>query len=686
MKSFFACLILICCAVTIFAQNVKPYVVDLSKMPEFSFFENKKTGSFDKKTGTISLTGDNVGIGLELGKLDISDYNILRIKYKAIDGYGFFLGLHYDDSTLDWEDIATYCPSYINEMVILLRPEQKILNQLYFASAWHVPTEKFIVESITLEKVSNPVKTDIYASNEPPVIDTAASGKIDDKISAWDYVKKLELGLNYTILCTHNVNTTFDFGTDVYISGFASKPTKELIHFIREKGFKTIRLQTAPEFFSLDEKYTISPQYMKLLKQIVDWAIEEDMYVIICGPYSEWLQKDEAFRKKVEEDARYAGVTVSKKYKEKVKALIKAIWAQYAAAFNNSYDEHLIFETLNEPADAFHIEPPDETCPVCKNDFAILNEYNQLIVDTIRASGGNNAKRFIIIEGFGFAKLQCITTKLFKLPKDKVKDRLIPTFHEYPLGANEYSFKKYYTKGIKDYVAEEFKALDKTFFSKHIPVFLTETGHARNAPILERIASIKDFMAEVTNDKRSCGVCMFVASNNADGFGYFNDRTLEWYDTEYIDTFLYAAQGKEYPLSADFIKKNEVKVESIVGKNILNEPFNPDNWKNFYEIFPEIFVRTVPSQYKLEFQIEKTGSKPLLQVIFNDKNMKHNDIATRSDVKVTGAVKGNNFEVKSETVTITINEKLAAEFESAEKLHLGGQDIIIKSVKVVEPD
>ena len=66
--------------------------------------------------------------------------------------------------------------------------------------------------------------------------------------------------------------------------------------------------------------------------------------------------------------------------------------------------------------------------------------------------------------------------------------------------------------------------------------------------------------------------------------------------------------------------------------------------------------------------------------------MKHNDIATRSDVKVTGAVKGNNFEVKSETVTITVNEKLAAEFENAEKLYLGGQDIIIKSVKVVEPD
>ena len=61
MKRFFACLILICCAVTIFAQNVKPYVVDLNKMPAVN---DDKTVTFDKKTGTISLTGENAGIGL----------------------------------------------------------------------------------------------------------------------------------------------------------------------------------------------------------------------------------------------------------------------------------------------------------------------------------------------------------------------------------------------------------------------------------------------------------------------------------------------------------------------------------------------------------------------------------------------------------------------------------------------
>ena len=56
MKRFFACLILICCAVTIFAQNVKPYVVDLNKMPAVN---DDKTATFDKTTKTVTVTAND---------------------------------------------------------------------------------------------------------------------------------------------------------------------------------------------------------------------------------------------------------------------------------------------------------------------------------------------------------------------------------------------------------------------------------------------------------------------------------------------------------------------------------------------------------------------------------------------------------------------------------------------------
>ena len=692
MKKLLGILIFACCVTLSFAQSVKPYVVDLNRIPAVNA---DKTVTFDKATKTISIKKnylEQAGISIWLSQ-DISSYNIIRIKYRAlVDGVGFHLFTDYENDNLDdyensWWDRNTFCPSYLNEMVIPLKKGMKRLNSLGFFSPNNVKSGKIIIDSITLENVENPVKTDVFTNNEPPVIDTAARGKIDDKISAWDFVKKMGVGFQYAAFATRSQGEQ-DFGMDTYYCGGYHKPTKKEIHFLKEKGFNTIRLQTSPDVHLLDENYTIDPRFIKAIKEVVDWAIEDNMYVILCGPFSEWI-RDENYRKKAEDNIHYAGLSVSENYKEKSEALIKAVWKQYAAAFNNSYDEHLIFETLNEPVDCFHEHwvSPKMDCAVCKKDFKILNDYNQLIVDTIRSTGGNNAKRFIIIEGLGFARLECITTNLFKLPKDKAKDRLIPTFHEYPLGANGYSYRKYYTNGIKESVASEFKALDKAFFSKHIPVYITEFGHPRCTPILESIASVKDFMAEVTNDKRSCAVTMHedpgcVPDN---GFRYYNRDTLEWEQSEYVDSFLYAAQGKEFPLSENFIKKNEIKIESIVGKNLLSEPREIKDWNNGTTIHPDFFARSVPAQYKLEFQIEKTGSKPILQVGFTgSRDGSWNDLATRSDVKVTGAVKGNNFEVKSETVTLTVSEKLSSLIESSNGLFLNGQQIIIKSVKVVE--
>ena len=153
--------------------------------------------------------------------------------------------------------------------------------------------------------------------------------------------------------------------------------------------------------------------------------------------------------------------------------------------------------------------------------------------------------------------------------------------------------------------------------------------------------------------------------------------------------FIYGAQGKEYTLSEDFIKKNEVKVESIVGKNILSEPKVLKNWDNYFTMNTEIFIRSAPAKYKLEFQIEKTGSDPKLLFGLDGRDCgRYWDFlafSKRKDVKVTGAVKGeNDFLIKSETFTISISKELASMIESCEALCFNGQNIIIKSVKVVE--
>ncbi len=91
-----------------------------------------------------------------------------------------------------------------------------------------------------------------------------------------------------------------------------------------------------------------------------------------------------------------------------------------------------------------------------------------------------------------------------------------------------------------------------------------------------------------------------------------------------------------------------------------------------------MFVRSTPAKYKIEFQIEKTGSNPRFE--FGYWNGSYVKVA--KGVK-GGVVDGSNIAVKAGIVTINVDEKLAKELESAGDVFLNGQDIIIKSMKVV---
>ncbi|MBO7421474.1 MAG: hypothetical protein J6U06_10200, partial [Spirochaetaceae bacterium] len=100
--------------------------------------------------------------------------------------------------------------------------------------------------------------------------------------------------------------------------------------------------------------------------------------------------------------------------------------------------------------------------------------------------------------------------------------------------------------------------LDKVYFSMHIPVIVGEVGQSRRTPILERIRWIKDFMAEASKTNRSCTALLWIDGVLKDDgkffSGYYDSWKLKWNDEEFVDTLIYGAQGKEYPLSDDFIK------------------------------------------------------------------------------------------------------------------------------------
>ena len=190
---------------------------------------------------------------------------------------------------------------------------------------------------------------------------------------------------------------------------------------------------------------------------------------------------------------------------------------------------------------------------------------------------------------------------------------------------------------------------------------------------------MKDFMAGVIKQGRSCAITLHPCNdyyNNCFDMDWWN---IKWNEKpEYFDTVFYAAEGKDYPLSDEFIKSNSATFPSIVGKNLLKEPVEKKNWGDGYEIKGEVFVRSTPAKYKIEFQIEKTGSDPRFE--FGYWNGSYNKVT--KGVK-GGVVDGGSIAVKSDIVTISVDEKLAKELESAEDVLLTGQNIIIKSMKVV---
>lgn len=471
-----------------------------------------------------------------------------------------------------------------------------------------------------------------------------ADKKIDDVVTAVNFVNKLGVGFQYPLTVENADKTALDN--------------------IKEKGFSTIRIQTNPGLYLTDEGFTIDSAYMKKLAELIDYAIEKDFYVILCGPLCEKIE---------DEDILYEGYFVSEDDKDYSEEFLTAVWKQYSEAFNDSYDEHLIFETLNEPADLYHIDAGFEKddCADCKSDFAILNAYNQLILDTIRSSGGNNTSRFVMVEGLS-GRWQNITNKKFKLPKDKVKDRLIPAFHYYPMGKGEFA-RKYYISFMKDDITNCFNTLKKTYFSKKIPVFITQGICENPAPVLERINCTKDFMSEIKTNNYPCGLVV--------------DTTLAFNEDEneavYIDSLLAAAQGKEYSLSEDFKKKNEVKIESVIGKNILDKEYEMKSWENECIINPDVLVRSTPKSYELEFELEFVGHRPILRFGYFDQNMKQFDGTGLKNITAEGGqVSRDIVIVKSETVTLAISEGIAKRLIASRYMHIEGQDILVKSVKV----
>lgn len=254
------------------------------------------------------------------------------------------------------------------------------------------------------------------------------------------------------------------------------RATRNTFRGIREAGFSTVRIPItwighigdAPE-------YRIEPRRLERVAELVDYAEQEGLKVIINLHHDgaetlHWLNIKRA--------------TADEAANEQIKAEISAVWRQIAERFRDK-GEFLMFESFNEIHDGEWGHGDNLTDG--GRQYAILNEWNQLFVDVVRATGGNNRSRYLGVPSYS-AKEEC-AIEGFVMPEDSVEGRLMLSIHYY--SPHDYTLENRYDEwgymaavNNGSYRDEEemmsfFARIKEHFLDKGIAVYIGEFGCSR---------------------------------------------------------------------------------------------------------------------------------------------------------------------------------------------------------------
>lgn len=354
--------------------------------------------------------------------------------------------------------------------------------------------------------------------------------KVIPDTDAFTYIKSMKIGWNLgnTFDAFNNeVSTTDDLKYESMWCGATT--TKELITALKTAGFETIRIPVSWHNHLSGDNYTISDTWLKRIKEVVDYAIENNMHVILNIHH--------------DNDKQYYYPT--SEYLDQSKKYISSIWSQVGDYFKD-YDDLLIFESLNEPrmvgdTNEWWLDLNKESC---KDAISCINTLNQLFVDTIRSQGGNNSSRYLMIPGY-CASADGVLTDLFTLPIDSAVEKLIISVHAYTpysfaleapgASGSTSSFSVDSTGSTKDIDYFMDRLYDK-FIKNGIPVVIGEFG-ARNK---NNTDDRSEFSAYYIAAAKSRGlVCCWWDNNEYTGtgenFGLINRTTLTFMYPEIIE-------------------------------------------------------------------------------------------------------------------------------------------------------
>lgn len=335
------------------------------------------------------------------------------------------------------------------------------------------------------------------------------------------FVREMKIGWN--------LGNTFDASNDGGLSNEMDfetawcgiMTTKDMIDDIKEAGFNSVRVPVSWHNH-VDENYQISEAWLNRVQEVVDYVYDNGMYVILNIHHDNsesFMYPDSAH---LEQSVRY----------------VTTIWEQLCRRFGE-YDEHLIFECMNEPrlVGSQYEWWINASAEECKDAISCINQINQEFVNTVRASGGNNLNRYLMVPGYDASPDGALNND-FVLPEDAdgVEGRLIVSVHAYTpynfaLQADGESgstseFDSDSAGSVSD-INSFMDRLYKKYISNGIPVVIGEFGSRDKGQNLQaRIDHATYYIAAA----RARGMSCFWWDNNAftgngENFGLYYRRS-----------------------------------------------------------------------------------------------------------------------------------------------------------------
>ena len=295
----------------------------------------------------------------------------------------------------------------------------------------------------------------------------SGSGTMSGSKTAMDYAKDMGIGMNlgntmeaynatdcekvtYTWIPKVGSNTPQDYET----CWGAAVTTQATIDGMRDAGFRTVRI---PVFWGNmmedDGTYTINGDYIGRVKEIVDYCMNDDLYAVInIHHFDEFI--------------------IRRNDLEGCKEIFTTLWTQIAEYFKD-YGDKLIFEGFNEYLGGDQFNESGQLKELSKRDaYELTNTLNQTFVDAVRATGGNNAERVLVVSGY-WTNIDNTTSDNFIMPADTATDRLMVSVHY--IDNMFYWINQIGNQGWLDYSKAQCELLKKKFTDNNIPVFVGET-------------------------------------------------------------------------------------------------------------------------------------------------------------------------------------------------------------------